>query len=239
MNRIRILTALIFLSALVFSACCPNLAPPVRTSMHGMPGHIGGKEGEAAVSGSYYIAAIIDVAPEITLGVTDHLAIETGTSTWVLDDNHTTMGHIGMRFTPIDAQKKKSVFALDTGVGTGVGLGGMTSECGITIPDPENPPQEDETQWYEHVAYGGYADVGLGWYFRERLGPFVRARFQLTEATMIPVTAWLTVVAGGHFSLWDIVELHIAGGGYYLHNDEFYAIGPLATAGFGLKFPVK
>lgn len=208
----------LLLVAVALYGCNPTFAPPVRSGMYGAPGRladssfeVGGSSTQRGMGGLFEGFV---VAPG--------LAVEVGGDLSALDeDARWAMGWVGARYT-IDQVRQESGdgLSMDVEAGFGAGVGGRLAD--------------DDTQWFDRPAGGGYVGFGLGWH-AEWFTAFGRGRLQVTGAEDVPVTLWWQAVIGPEAAIGP-VSLYVAIGWGGYTNEADNNTGGLLDVGASVHF---
>jgi hypothetical protein len=217
------------------SACVATYAPPIRSTHYGSPGRL--QKGDWEIGGASTVFP--SGGPQASVGITDWLALEVGGDI-AQDglgggDNSWIMGFAGARFTPLKKSFGSIELALDLELGAGGGVGGVVCLEKRLNEGSEYCSEDDGLEWNDRAAFGGYTGVGFGLTF-DFFSVFTRVRAQLTSATNIPMTTWLSEIGGIQFRLWKKVYLYAAGGGVQYFNSEDSKTGTIFEAGLSIKF---
>ncbi|MDD5308613.1 MAG: hypothetical protein PHU25_14945 [Deltaproteobacteria bacterium] len=204
-------TSITVFLAVACSSC--TFAPPIRSVHGGAPGRVSAREVEVGAAANLYPGVRWEretstpwLSPALSYGIVDTIAIEAAadvTTFW-------RMGSLGLRLTPLQKKDKLRRFSYDFEIGGGAGVGGALY-CEDDTNDCKGNYKEDKRDSMERIAAGGYAGVGFG-YRWSWFGVFLRGQYQLTGATNVPLTQWLSFAAGPQFTIFDGVYIYAAGG---------------------------
>jgi len=232
---------LVVASVMVLSsicACSPVYSPPIRSTHYGAPGRLDPGDGEVAAAGSMYgngtLTGGIPVSKNLRLEVGADGGMNTGK--WIL-------GVAGLRWTvPIgnrqapevaiaDTPYKRKGWFMDVEGGFGLGVGGELYE---DDGEPSHLDTEIGTPW-DRFAGGVYTGLGFGFWAKDWLSLFGRARFQVTAAQGLPDTVWYSSVLGVEFRPSPVsIYLGTGLGGYVNSKDQDSNV--LAEAGLSVSF---
>ncbi len=190
----------------------------------------------------------------LSVGIADWLAIQGGAELAM----RALMGNLGVRLSYGAKQSEGHGFALDIGIGGGVGKGGV--RCNNTVnhyydeeytptmgpaglgDDNTSPCPEDKlwdvAEWHERLAWGGYVDIGLGGYVSRHFGMFVRPMVQYSRSDNVSNTTWVAFYMGPNF-FWgrsNLVSFHFSlGPGIYVNewDSRWHLVGEM---GVSLRF---
>jgi hypothetical protein len=205
------LLVLLGLAALSATACNATYAPPLRSTHLRAPGRLAPNQGDlsATVGAAHGRGAL-----GVSLPVSEVLSVEVQgdtSDTWHL-------GNASVRATHRSADR---VLSLDGEVGGGAGVGGQ--RCGNAALDNSDPCPGlavDGRGVTDRVAYGGFLGVGVGVRPVRWLSLFARTRAQLSAATNVPNTLWLSGLAGAEVYVGPVVFGLGAGYAHYRNSVE-------------------
>jgi hypothetical protein len=130
----------------------------------------------------------------------------------------------GLRLT-LNHKGKDASAAVDMEFGAGTGKGG------------QNEGNEDETDWENRSAHGLYVGAGIG-ITADWFSLFIRGRHQVSWAEGIPETNWWTFLIGVQATIYDAVNIYIAGGGYKYTNPIDENSAGIFEAGLSIELPI-
>jgi len=220
---------LLGLGLVALGACNATYAPPIRSTHMRAPGRLSGGQGEIAVAaaGGHARGAL---SAGIPLNETLSLDAQFDTS------GEWQIGNVGLRATHRSPDR---VVNVDAEIGGGGGVGGQ--RCGnpgqgaTDNPCPALPLDGRSAQ--ERLAYGGFAGIGVGIRPLRWMNVFARTRVQLTTATNVPNTIWMSGLVGAEFTLGPVV---LGGGVGYAHytNDVESQGDAIVELGAAIPFTV-
>lgn len=213
----------LFLLPVTLSACNATYAPPVRSLHYGMPGRLSAGQGEVAVSGGIPGRGGAMVGLPIARGLTVEGNYD--------GSENFHMGSLGLRET----LRLNPMWAIDFEGGGGLGVGG--ERCGNSSDTTTvcSAGTADGRSVFDRLAYGGYLGAGVGFQPWRVVGFFARIRGQLTGATNIPATGWVSAVGGVEFHGGPL-RIYLAAGGFALFNNAYNDQNWLAELGLSVPF---
>ena len=218
MNMACLARRILLASLLFLCGCYPTYAPPVRVPHGGAPGRLGAGQievgADAATEPGFHR---ISGGPRVSAGLTDGLTLELGgeSGRWIRGDRDEAflwaLGFGGIKVTPLRKMMLGVELVLDIEAGAGLGRGGEL------YGNSENPDAEVLVDGYdpdglssaERFAWGGYAGVGFATRW-EVISLFVRTRYQLTGASNVPPTHWISLSLGPEVAVLKRLFVYVA-----------------------------
>ena len=236
MNYLRSSLCMLALLGSSVVACSPTYAPAAYSAHYGAPGRLHPNEGEVAVEGGIPSR----IAAHVSLPVAPDLRVEAGGETGGgvfergAQSDGWALGRVGVRRT-----FRHGLLTGDVEGGVAAGVGG--SRCGNAV-DPTTGcvgmPGVDGLRWVDRGAGGAYVGGAIGVRGWDILEPFLRGRAQVSVAYDVPVTTFLSALAGldarlGPIDLWAGVGI-----ASYINRYETQA-GFIAEGGISVPFAFR
>lgn len=211
-------------------ACSPTYAPPVRAVHYGAPASLAPAQGAVYAGGG--VGGETRGALGVTFPVAERLRVEAGADGSAMG----ATGRAGVRYTvPL------RLGAFDAEAGLGAGAGGArcgndtdpSHACGGAAESDRLVPDGRST--WDRFAYGAYGGFGLGvrpWRWFEL---YARAGLQLTHATNVPTTLWVTALGAVQARVGP-VDVHAGFGWAAYYNEHDTWNGPLVELGVLVPF---
>ncbi|MBL8602212.1 MAG: hypothetical protein JNK72_09855 [Myxococcales bacterium] len=208
------------------AGCNATYAPPVASVHHGGLGGVGAQQG--AVRAGVALGGPGRGNAGVSLPLSDAVRVEAAGD---LSENW-RMGSAGLRVVERSASGRA---ALDLELGGGAGAGGQrcdnSTEPGTTCA----AGVADGRSAFDRTAFGTYFGVGGGYRVHRYLELYARGRGQVTHATNVPITVFLSGIGGLEVPIGP-VRLNVAAGYAQYFNDAEQNGGAIVEGGLTVPF---
>lgn len=208
------------------SACAPIYAPPVRTGNFGAPGRLPAGQMEVAAATAGALAPYGLAGANVGYAVRPDLIVQGGVDTGF---NDFALAWGGVQLPRKLQLSRRWSLAADLELGLGVGVGGR-NDC-----DDPDACDVDDIAWFRRAAGGGYLGAGGA----VRFGPvslYSRARAQVTDASGLPMTTWVSLFGGFHVHIVDRADVWAGVAGAQYSNRFETARGLATEVGLAFRF---